>query len=601
MMNTAGKIPREFIDQLLARVDIVDVIGTRVPLKKAGREYMACCPFHGEKTPSFTVSPSKQFYHCFGCGVHGSAISFLMEYEHLEYVEAIEALARTIGVQVPRESTGNAPKRQTQAASRDKNLHELLQRAMQWYQSQLIQSSTAQAYLKQRELSAEMVERFGLGFAPSIPSFTRQFVASDHAALVASGMAIRNDEGQVYDRFRERIMFPIRNRSGRVIGFGGRIIGDGKPKYLNSPETEVFHKGSELYGLFEARQYTRKLERLVVVEGYMDVIALAQHDITYAVATLGTATTPDHVRKLFRLVPEIVFCFDGDRAGKQAAWRALENTLPELQDDKNVRFLFLPTGEDPDSYVRKIGKSAFEETLAKALPLTKFFVLGLNAQLGFRENYTLNVTEDRTRFVKEAANLLAKMPDILQKRQLMPELIRLGYLDNTQERIFKSYKQGGVQERAGVAVPERRSGDLVMKRTPMRHAIALLLHFPQLAEHCGNPEQWARYDIAGVDLLLALLEIIEVDPTIRTAALVEHFRGTPHALALARLLGLQIDYDAESDLLVREFCDCLAQIKRQAQQQRLDQLLQREQVTGLNTQERNDLLCLLSELHNSGV
>lgn len=601
MMNTSGKIPREFIDQLLARIDIVDVIGTRLPLKKAGREYMACCPFHGEKTPSFTVSPNKQFYHCFGCGVHGSAISFLMEYEHLEYVEAIEALARTIGVQVPRESTGDAPKRQISAPAHDKNLYDLLQQASQWYQNQLPQAHTAITYLTQRGLSEAIIERFGLGFAPAQVSLTRQFATFGQERLIASGMAIRNEAGRVYDRFRDRIMFPIRDRRGRVMGFGGRVLGNETPKYLNSPETDIFHKGSELYGLFEARQHTRKLERLLVVEGYMDVIALAQHEITYAVATLGTATTPEHVRKLFRLVPEIIFCFDGDRAGKQAAWRALENTLPELQDDKNVRFLFLPTGEDPDSYVRQMGKVAFEAGLTKAVPLTKFFLVGLNAQLGFRENYTLNITEDRTRFLKEAASLLAKMPDILQKRQLMPELIRLGYLDNSQEHIFKSYGQNKVSESVTVDMEEKRLNDQSMKRTPMRHAITLLLNFPQLIEHVGNPEQFARYEVAGVDLFLMLLEIIEADPTIHTAALVERFRDTPYATALARLHGLQFNYDVESDLLVREFCDCLAQIKRQAQQKQLDQLLQNEQVNGLNPQERNDLLCLLSELHNSGA
>ena len=598
-MKTAGKIPREFIDHLLARVDIVDVISARLPLKKAGREYMACCPFHGEKTPSFTVSPSKQFYHCFGCGVHGSAISFLMEYDHLEYVEAIESLARLIGVQVPRESTGDAPKRQTSAVVRDRNLYELLQQAAQWYQNQLSSAHSAMAYLEKRGLSQAIIQRFALGFAPANSSLLREFAAFGQERCIASGMAIRNEAGRVYDRFRERIMFPIRDRRGRVIGFGGRVLGDETPKYLNSPETEVFHKGAELYGLYEARQHTRKLERLLVVEGYMDVIALAQSDITYAVATLGTATTPEHIEKLFRLVPEVVFCFDGDRAGKQAAWRALENTLPALRDDKNVRFLFLPAGEDPDSYVRKIGKSDFEDLLNKALPLTKFFILGLNAQLGFRENYTLNVTEDRARFLKEAASLLAKMPDILQKHQLMPELVRLGYLDASQENLFKHYGQQPTNVNTNGAVNHALPtlSQQAVKRTPMRHAIALLLNFPHLIEYVGNPDQWARYDIPGLDLFLTLLEIIEVNPTIHTAALLEYFRGSSYEAALARLHGLHFDDDVENELIVREFRDCLQQVKRQAQQKQLDQLLQRSQISELNEQERHDLLCLLSELH----
>ena len=590
-MSITGRIPKAFIDQLLTRVDIVDVVGARVPLKKAGREYMACCPFHGEKTPSFTVSPVKQFYHCFGCGAHGSVISFLMEYEHLEYVEAIESLARTIGVQVPREGAEDAPHKR-----KDHNLYALMEEASAWFQTQLPQAPFAREYLQKRGLSDDIITRFGIGYAPAgWDNLGRKLSGYGTEKLLATGMAIRSEAGKVYDRFRERIMFPIRDKRGRVIGFGGRVLGNETPKYLNSPETEIFHKGSELYGLYEARQHTRKLERLLVVEGYMDVIALAQYDITYAVATLGTATTPEHIKQLFRVVPEIVFCFDGDRAGREAAWRALENTLPELQDDKNVRFLFLPVGEDPDTHIRQIGKEAFEASLNKALPLTKFFLLGLNTQLGFRENTTLNVTEDRTKFIKEAATLLAKMPEILQKKQLMPELVRLGYLDPGQKKIFNSYAQNKTAE------PVRnkwRLNEQDIRRTPMRHAIALLLEYPHLAQAVGNPEQWARYDIAGMALFLILLEIIETDPNISTAALVERFRGTKHASAIARLASRQVAYEAESDIPQREFRDCLSQIKRQAQQQQLEQLLQREQVAGLTEQERNDLLCLLSELHN---
>ncbi len=593
-MSTAGRIPKDFIDQLLARIDIIDVVGARVPLKKAGREYQACCPFHNEKTPSFTVSPSKQFYHCFGCGAHGSAISFLMDYDHLEYVEAIEALARTAGVQVPREGAEDAPKRKRIS----KTLYTLMEEAATWYQAQLPQFPPAREYLQKRGLSAEIISRFGLGYAPAgWDALGKQLAGYGAEKLLATGMAIQNEAGKVYDRFRERIMFPIRDRRGRIIGFGGRVLGNDTPKYLNSPETEIFHKGSELYGLYEARQHTRKLERLLVVEGYMDVIALAQYDITYAVATLGTATTSEHVRQLFRVVPEVVFCFDGDRAGKQAAWRALENSLPELQDDKHVRFLFLPTGEDPDTHVRQIGKEAFEASLDKALPLTRFFIMGLNAQLGFRENYTLNVTEDRTRFIKEAAGLLAKMSNILQKRQLMPELVRLGYLDSGQKRIFEKYGQS-LPENEPKAV-NWRLNEQDVRRTPIRHAVALLVNYPQLAVEVGNPEQWARYDIPGMELFLAILEIIEVEPHIHTAALVERFRGSPYEKALLRLNSHQFHYDEESDIPQREFRDCLAQIRRQAQQKQLDQLLLKEQAEGLSEQERNDLLCLLSELHDS--
>lgn len=593
MTNTVGRIPKDFIDQLLTRVDIIDVIGSRVPLKKAGREYQACCPFHNEKTASFTVSPTKQFYHCFGCGAHGSAISFLMEYEHLAYPEAIEALARTAGVQVPREGAEDAPKRKPT----NKSLYTLMEEATTWFQAQLPQNPTAREYLQQRGLSADIISRFGIGYAPSgWDNLGRKLAAYGEEKLLATGMATQNEAGKVYDRFRERIMFPIRDKRGRVIGFGGRVLGNDTPKYLNSPETEIFHKGSELYGLFEARQHTRKLERLLVVEGYMDVIALAQYGITYAVATLGTATTPEHVRLLFRTVPEIIFCFDGDRAGKQAAWRALENALPELQDDKNVGFLFLPNGEDPDSHVRQIGKEAFEASLQKALPLTKFFMIGLNNQLGFRENATLNVTEERTKFVKEAAMLMAKMPNILQKRQLMPELVRMGALDPGQKKIFNQYAKNNTPE--APPIRQSRLNEQTVRRTPMRHAIALLLDYPNLAQEVGNPEQWARYEVAGLDLFLAILEIIEAHPHIQTAALVERFRATEYEAALSRLTSGQFQYPADSDIPLKEFRDCLTQIRRQAQQQQLDKLLQQEQVEGLTAQERNDLLCLLSELHH---
>ncbi|MGB1255734.1 MAG: DNA primase, partial [Thiolinea sp.] len=378
----AGRIPREFIDQLLGRVDIVDVINGRVPLKKAGREYTACCPFHNEKTPSFTVSPTKQFFHCFGCGAHGSAITFLMEYEHLEYVEAIEALARNMGVEVPREEGGreSSPRKKT-----DDSLYGLMEETAKHYRAQLSKSQVAVEYIKQRELSPEIVQQFGVGYSADEWDRLTQLFGRDFGQqkLLACGLQIQNDAGRVYDRFRDRLMFPIRDRRGRVIGFGGRVLGDGTPKYLNSPETEIFHKGTELYGLFEARQHTRKLERLLVVEGYMDVIALAQFGVSYAVATLGTATTSHHIQQLFRLVPEVVFCFDGDRAGKEAAWRALENALPELSDEREVRFLFLPTGEDPDTQIRRVGKEVFEADLKKALPLSKFIIMGLKQELGY--------------------------------------------------------------------------------------------------------------------------------------------------------------------------------------------------------------------------
>jgi len=372
----AGRIPQHFIDDLLTRIDIVEVIDHRVPLKKAGHEYKACCPFHGEKTPSFTVSQVKQFYHCFGCGEHGNAISFLMDYEHMDFVEAIEALAHGAGIEVPREAgTDQAPQSSNQAA------YDLLEQTAQYYQQQLRDHAEAQRavdYLKERGLTGEVAARFGIGFAPPGWDNLTRALGNDkkiQQELLNTGLVIeRNDSSGIYDRFRDRIQFPIHDRRGRTIGFGGRVINkDDTPKYLNSPETPVFHKGRELYGLYEARKAMRKLVRILVVEGYMDVVALAQFDINYAVATLGTATTHDHLETLFRTVPEIIFCFDGDRAGRQAAWRALENTLPVLRDGRAARFLFLPDGEDPDSQVRKTGKTGFEAAMDQATHLSDFF------------------------------------------------------------------------------------------------------------------------------------------------------------------------------------------------------------------------------------
>ncbi len=584
-MSTVGRIPREFIDQLLARVDIIDVVGARVPLKKAGREYTACCPFHNEKTPSFTVSPTKQFYHCFGCGVHGSAISFLMEYEHLEYPEAIEALARTIGVPVPRDGADDAPKRQR----KDPNLYTLLEESATWFQAQLKQNPDAIGYLQQRGLSDEVSARFGLGYSPANSHLGRELRQYGEDKLVASGMSIRNDAGRVYDRFRERIMFPIRDRRGRVIGFGGRIIGEGSPKYLNSPETEVFHKGAELYGLFEARNDTRKLERLLVVEGYMDVIALAQYGITYAVATLGTATTPEHIRQLLRLVPEVVFCFDGDRAGRDAAWRALENALPELRDDKEIRFLFLPQGEDPDTQIRRIGKEAFETQMASALALSGYLVAGL------KERFNISTKEGKARLLNDGLKLLATMPVILLQEQILGEL---STLTDTPLEVVRRYLK---KNSAGDIIPvytQARLGDQDVRRTPIRHAIALLLHNPVLVEMADSPEQILAYDLPGTSLLAMIIENIEENPHIHLAGLLERFRATEHEQVIQRLSNWRPDTDDEA-VIRCEFSDCLHQMRRQSRQKQLEVLLQRGHTHALSEQERNDLAYLLLQDYKS--
>jgi DNA primase len=422
-------IPQSFIQELLGRVDIVDVVDRHVKLKRAGANYLACCPFHSEKTPSFTVSPTKQFYHCFGCGAHGTAVGFLMEYGGMGFVEAVKELAQGVGMKVPEVRSEQAARR----AEAGDDLYGVLLRAAQFYRAQLKDAPRAIAYLKQRGLSGEIARRFGIGYAPDgWQNLAAAFSDYDGPALAAAGLTKTNEEGRRYDVFRDRIMFPIVDVRGNVIGFGGRILDTGSadsategsadsaargsPKYLNSPETAVFEKGRELYGLYQARRTIREAGRVVVVEGYMDVVALAQHGVDYAVATLGTATTPLHVQKLTRQSDEIVFCFDGDEAGRRAAWRALENSLAQLQDGKQVKFLFLPEGEDPDSYVRKHGKAAFEALLDRAAPLSRILLDGLAGRVD------LSTAEGRAKCIHEAKPLLKQMQANLLRVQLVREL-----------------------------------------------------------------------------------------------------------------------------------------------------------------------------------
>lgn len=399
-------IPQDFIDQLLARVDIVDVVDRYVPLKKGGQNYMACCPFHKEKSPSFTVSPSKQFYHCFGCGAHGSAIGFVMEYQGLPFVDAVKFLAESIGMPVPQEERAANPEAVRAARAKQLSLEDALSRAASFYKQQLKSAPNAIAYLKGRGLTGEIAARYGLGYAPDGWQ-NLETVVSDYndSALVDSGLVIvAEDSGRRYDRFRDRVMFPIRNQRGAIIGFGGRVLDKGEPKYLNSPETPLFEKGRELYGLYEARQAIRNAGAVLVVEGYMDVVALAQYEVGYAVATLGTATTGEHVRKLLRHADQVYFCFDGDKAGQKAAWRALENSLPQLVDGKALHFLFLPQEHDPDSYIREFGREAFEQALKEqSIPLSAYFIRQLCSDID------LAAPEGRAELIKQAKPLLEQI------------------------------------------------------------------------------------------------------------------------------------------------------------------------------------------------
>ena len=539
----AGRIPPHFIDDLLARTDIVDLIAGRIQLRKGGKDYQARCPFHDEKSPSFTVSREKQFYHCFGCGAHGTAIGFLMEYDRLSFREAIEDLARRAGLEVP--TDGPAPS----AGPDHAPLYALLEQAAQLYRHQLREHPEApQAieYLKGRGLSGEIAARYGVGFAPSGWDFLIARLGADAAArerLTQAGL-ITEQDGRRYDRFRSRIMFPIRDRRGRVIGFGGRVLDDGKPKYLNSPETPVFHKGRELYGLYEAQQARRKLERLLVVEGYLDVIALAQFGIDYAVATLGTATTGDHLQVLLRSAPELVFCFDGDQAGRAAAWKALEAALPLATGNQSLRFLFLPDGEDPDTLVRAEGQAAFEQRMASAQTLDKYVRDYLSVQAGDTVGHA-----GRLRLLNLVRPLLSRVPAGIYRDSLAGWLAQLE-------------AQAGVVPQRGERVgrPRRRATPPRQPTRPSRVAlaIALLLDHPELVgEAMAQEDDWRRSESPGMDILVQLLDAIAAYPTINKATLIERWREHPHFDYLQRLSVAPFLEDIPVDGLAAELIGAL--------------------------------------------
>lgn len=524
-----GLIPQNFIDNLLARTEIVDVIGARVDLKKAGASHKACCPFHNEKTPSFIVNPVKQFYHCFGCGANGSAISFLMEYEHMSFPEAVEELAAMAGLEVPREQ-GTAVQ-QSQSP-----LYEVLDTCSRFFQQQLRSHQPAIDYLKQRGLSGETAKQFGLGYAPNRwDSLETGLPDCKQADLLTAGMLTKNDNGKIYDRFRDRVIFPIRDRRGRTIGFGGRVMGNGEPKYLNSPETPVFHKGEELYGLYEARQANRTLASLLVVEGYMDVIGLAQHGVGNAVATLGTATTAEHLERLFRVVNDVIFCFDGDRAGRQAAWRALKTTLPTLRDGREARFLFLPDGEDPDSLVKSLGRDAFVAKLQDALPLADFLFRELTGES------TLESVGDRTRLAEAAKPLIKSVPGEVYRTLLYKQL---------SDRVGTTIDDGEKPAPPSSGQVRRREPAYQVQLSPMRMAVMIALQRPS-AVTVDDLEQYNFDDEqSGGYVLQRIIGIVLGNPDINTAALLEHFRdsnewGYLRKLASSDIPGVDDDADTE--------------------------------------------------------
>lgn len=575
----AGRIPQQFIDELVTRADIVELIDARVPLKKRGKEYIACCPFHNEKSPSFTVSPDKQFYHCFGCGAHGTALGFLMEYERLDFVEAIEALAESLHLEVPREG-GHSP-----ARAQHHDLYDLLEHASQWFQQQLKTTPEAIAYLKQRGLSGQTAADFGVGFAPERWDALLTHLGGDAAAerLLQAGLIIKRDNGGYYDRFRQRIMFPIRDRRGRAIAFGGRIIGDGEPKYLNSPETPTFHKGQELYGLYEARKAPGNLTQILVVEGYMDVIALAQHGVRNAVATLGTATTRDHLERLFRVVPRVIFCFDGDPAGRKAAWRALENALPLLRDGLEAYFLFLPDGEDPDSLIRSDGAEAFQSRVAHAIGLSEFLIDELKAR------HQTDSREGRASLAESAKGLLKDLSPGLLREQVLQALAHVVNLDVDK---LSGYFTAPTDSHPPLPSLGRQSNSQI-QMTPVRLALALLLLHPSLALSVRDLGTLANVELPGMALLIQLLETLQDEPDLTTAAVIERWRGREEQRHLLKLAQWQAP-DSDEPTLKKTFEDAIDRLHSTWRQQRMEQLLYKARTDGLLSEEKSEFQALLT-------
>ncbi len=576
-------IPEQFIDDLLTRTDIVDLIEDRVPLKKAGRDYSACCPFHQEKSPSFTVSPGKQFYHCFGCGAHGNSIGFLMNYDHLDFVEAVKTLAARANMEIPGPRPDHRPhnsKKQDQTGS----LSNCLEQANTYFQQQLRQHPQRQQavdYLKNRGISGEIAAQFGLGYAPDSWQGLLIHVGSNPSRiqlLEQAGLVIRKNPQRTYDRFRNRIMFPINNRRGQLVGFGARALGDEQPKYLNSPETPLFHKNAELYHLHAARDAITREQKSLVVEGYMDVIGLAQFGIKHAVATLGTATSTTHLQRLLRLAPDIVFCFDGDRAGRQAAWHALETALPLLQDGVMISFLFLPENEDPDSLIRKEGVAAFRTRLQdQALPFAEYFFKTLSQGIELRR------IDGRARLSSQAQPLLARIPDGLIS-QLM--LSRLSELVNSP-----------VQGQSSNIQHDRRTGNNKTPRprlSPSRAttALTLLVHKPEMALSPDlQTDVLENLDLPGANILLQVIQRIRQYQTTSPAALLEHFRDTEIRLLLEDLLAT--DLFVEDDNINAHFTQTMELLNQQKIKQEINILLQQDQQTSLTETQRAHLKHLM--------
>ncbi|AQT96811.1 MULTISPECIES: DNA primase [Pseudomonas] len=646
----AGLIPQSFIDDLLNRTDIVDVVSSRVQMKKAGKNYTACCPFHKEKTPSFSVSPDKQFYYCFGCGAGGNALGFIMDHDNLDFPQAVEELAKAAGMEIPREESGrpHKPRQPT-----DSPLYPLLTAAADFYRQALKshpQRKAAVDYLKGRGLTGEIARDFGLGFAPPGWDNLYKHLSSDtlqQKAMIDAGLLVENAEtGKRYDRFRDRVMFPIRDSRGRIIAFGGRVLGDDKPKYLNSPETPVFHKGQELYGLFEARKNNRNLDEIIVVEGYMDVIALAQQGLRNAVATLGTATSEEHMKRLFRVVPSVLFCFDGDQAGRNAAWRALEATLSSLQDGRRARFLFLPEGEDPDTLVRSEGTDAFRARINQhAQPLADYFFQQLTEEADPRS------LEGKAHMATLAAPLIDKVPGANLKSLMRMRLLEItglsgeavsqlvhnaphdaappaydpgmdydampDYSDFHQPQEAYAPQQEWTPKKPGAGGKKwdkkpwskngkRGDGDeAYAPRTPVAVeaptliALRTLIHHPQLAEKVESADHFANESNTYAQVLIALIEAVQKNPKLNSIQLMARWHGTEQGRLLKALA--EKEWLIDGDNLEQQFLDTITRLSAGQHTQTLDELIKRARQPGLSAEEQIQIAKQMRDLLKQNV
>ena len=583
----AGRIPDSFLDELVSRSDIVEIINARVPLKKAGREYKACCPFHSEKSPSFSVSAEKQFYHCFGCGAHGTVIGFLMQYEKMDFLDAVADLAQRAGLELPREAQG--PK---DPGSGD--LYELLLRAARFFEQNLSDNARARQYLEGRGIEAKTSGIFALGYAPDAwDALLKRFGANDEdrRRLLQVGLILERSGERAfghYDRFRDRLMFPIRDSRGRVIGFGGRVIEQGEPKYMNSPETPLFHKGRELYGLYEARQARGDFKRLLIVEGYMDVVRLHQAGITYAVATLGTATTQEHLNKIFKITSEVVFCFDGDRAGRQAAWRALENALPLARDGRELKFMFLPEGHDPDTLVGEVGAEGFEKRLKEALPLSEYLVEQLVTDVN------LDHVDGRAKLKALAEPLFARMPEGVYREMLADRLsARVGMPAHTLKESFAAGDLKRLQHNAPELRVRSRGRISAGRGNLLTQAITLVLHHPAAAGVMIDLAALDAVDMPGVAVLKELLGQAKGLAAPSTAMLLERWRDRAEFDRLTTL-AMQDPLVASPEAAAKELKMAVEKLLEEyGPGRRMDELLRKAGELGLNYEEKAELSGLL--------